>query len=168
MLTIALICLAHLLKMQVFCYLATTWKLKVTWTWHAGSGANCNVRDDDIRNKVCHQQLITQLITEDNLFPCCYQLLMTTNVDIQPFWNPVLVKSHIPRKMVSLSSWILTLEKKFSGLLETQKTSCVPAWAPNTKKNPFSNLCIILLNLHSMHRLTQVHTTCRPNTGIQG
>lgn len=54
-------------------------------TWHGGSRANCNVRDDDIRDKVCHQQLITQLNTEDNLFPCCYQLLMTTNVDIQPF-----------------------------------------------------------------------------------
>lgn len=150
MLTIALICLAHLLKMQLFCYLATTWKLKVTWTWHGGSHANCNVRDDDICDKVCHQQLITQLNTEDNLFPCCYQLLMTTNVDIQPFWNPVLVKSHIPRKMVSLSSWILTLEKKFSGLLETQKTSCVPAWAPKTKRIHFP-ICV---------SYSQIYTQC--------
>jgi hypothetical protein len=154
--------LAHLLKMLGF--LLSSHNIKVESAMDMASRLTCKLQYQRWCNKVCHQQLITQLITEDNLFPFSYELLMTTNVAIQPFWNRVLIKSHIPRKMVSLSSWILTLEKKFSVSSWNSENILCTCLSTQHKKNPFSNLCVSYSQIYTQCTGQQKYTqlACRP------
>ncbi len=71
--------------------------------------------------------------------------------------------------MVSLSSWILTLEKKFSGLLETQKTSCVYLLEhPTEKESMFQSVYHTPKSTLNAQVNTSTHNLhAGLNTGIQ-